>query len=134
MNFQEFMDIISCSSREEWIYDDDYGTYVYRNNIAITMYRDYDNQIDFQEGWATDFPDSSAQRLIINLCYMGNIIHRFYTASVDGARMNIPYPRLSDMTISIEQYNIGRIVNIQECNVNDDYDRYLRRASITVRE
>ena len=129
------MNIISESRVEDWIYDDSDGRYVFKNNIAITMQRDRDDDTDLEEDWVERFfHHPTASRQMVYLCYLGTIIEIFYTASVDEARMNIPYPRLTDMTISRQQYNIGRVVNLQECGVMDRYDDYLRTAGITARD
>lgn len=67
----------------------------------------------------------------IYLCFNGNIIETFYTASVDEARMYIPYPKSStELTITDLQYKIGRIINIPTCDVIDRYDEYLNVAGI----
>ncbi len=134
MNYNEFMKIISSSNVDDWTYDDDCGRYVYLNDINFSMQRIPENEnCEFREDWATIFSDPKATKLMVNLCYMGNPITVFYTAAVDGARINIPYPRTKDMTISQEQYNIGRIINHDECAVIDNYDEYLTRAGIKVR-
>lgn len=135
MTYDEFMSIISESDVRDWIYDDSDGRYIYKNDIAITMQRDREDQTDFEEDWVERFiHHPTATRQMVYLRYMGTTIDIFYTASVDEARMNIPYPQLDDMTISRKQYNIGRIVNLIECQVIDRYDEYLQTAGITVRE
>lgn len=134
MTYDEFMSKIANSQVEDWIYDDSDGRYIYKPDIAITMQRDRDDDQDFYEQWVEKFVHHpTADRLMVYLCYMGTVIDIFYTASVDEARMNIPYPRRDDMTISQQQYNIGRIVNMIECGVIDRYDEYLRTAGIKVR-
>lgn len=61
---------------------------------------------------------------------MEMVIDTFYTVAVDEARMYIPYPKTKDMTITYEQYKIGRIVNTGTCGVIDRYDEYLKIAGI----
>lgn len=135
MTYDEFMNIISESEIEDWIYNDFDVRYLYKNDIAITMQRDREDQTDFEEDWVKNFiHHPTATRQMVYLRYMGTTIEIFYTASVDEARMNIPYPRYQDMTISRQQYNIGRIVNLIECSVIDNYDEYLQIAGITVRD
>jgi hypothetical protein len=135
MTYDEFMNIISESDVDDCIYDDSDGRYIYKNDIAITMQRDREDQTDFEEVWVERFiHHPTATRLMVYLRYMGTTIDIFYTASVDEARMNIPHPKLEDMTISRQQYNIGRIVNLIECQVINRYDEYLQIVEITVRE
>lgn len=134
MTYEEFINKIAESDIEDWIYDDEVGSYVFRKDIAITMQRDREEDELFEEEWVERFiHHSEAKRLKIYLNYMGNTIDVFFTASVDGAQMNIPYPNIDEMAITRQQYNIGKIVNKQECGVIDRYDEYLRTARITVK-
>ncbi len=135
MTYDEFMNTISESNVDDWIYDDTDGRYIYKHDIAITMQRDREDMTDFEEDWVRRFiHHPTATRQMVYLKYMGTTIEIFYTASVDEARMNIPYPNQSDMTISRQQYNIGRIVNLIECQVMDRYDQYLNTAKIIVKD
>ena len=66
------------------------------------------------------------------LRFYGDVVELFYAASVDGHRMSIPYPKLPEMTITRKQYKIGAILNTS--NIGYDYDTYLERAKITVKD
>ena len=133
MSYDEFMNNIIQSKPSNWIYDDSNSTYLFRPNLSISIIGD---EIDFEdsglfhESWATKHPDPHARIKTFKLCYNSNIIETFYTAAVDGLRMYIPYPNRETMTISQEQYIIGKIINIP----NEDYgfDSYLNRCNITV--
>lgn len=139
MTYDEFMNTIVESDVEDWIYDDYDGRYIYKNDIAITMQRDRDERDDdfdvYEADWVTRFihhPTAKVQ--MVYLCYMGTTIKIFDTALVDEAAMNLPLPRIKDMTISRQQYKIGRIINKQNCCVMDRYDEFLGTAGITVRD
>ncbi len=133
MNYDEFMRIIESASVEDWILNDEDGILVYKNNIAISIETVYTNE-KFYEEWIECYSDKeNTMKQPFKLCYMGHVVDTFYTASVDGARMNIPYPNREDMSITRRQYNIGRIVNKEECQVIDRYDEYLRKARIIVK-
>lgn len=131
MKYDDFINTIVESNINDWIYDDTDGRYIYKNDIAISMQRDMEDDSPFYGDWVTLFiHHPTAKRTMIYLCYLGNIIEIFYTASVDEGRMDIPYPT-KDMNISKKQYNIGRIVNIPHCEVMDRYDEFLKTAGIS---
>ncbi|HIG0355899.1 TPA: hypothetical protein ACX96U_001187 [Clostridium sporogenes] len=136
MKYNEFINQIANSKPNQWMYDDEIGKYVFINNISITMKQDRQGNEEFFEEWVKNFiHHPTATKMKIYLCFNGDIIDTFYTASVDEARMYIPYPKSSkELTITNKQYNIGRIVNIPKCNVIDNYDEYLREAGIKVLE
>lgn len=98
------------------------------------MQQDREDDLEFIEAWAEEFPsDSKPTRMKVYLRYNGIDIRTFFTVSIDGARMHIPYPN-GDMEITYDDYKIGRIVNIPTCRVVDQYDDYLRRTGIMVQE
>lgn len=135
MTYYEFMQKINASDPEDWIYDDEKGKFVFKNDLLISILGkdiDYGESGKFYEDWATSFPDATAYRKEFELCYAGNEIETFYTAMVDGARMYLPYPKLDDMTISQNQYRLGKIVNLM--NEGYGFDSYLRQANISVRD
>ncbi|MDP4092822.1 MAG: hypothetical protein Q8920_05605 [Bacillota bacterium] len=134
VSYEEFILTIVNSEKEEWLYDDDLGRYVFRNDIRITIISDRgeNEDRDFFENWATQFPDQHAFRARFFLCFNGSIIEAFYSAAVDGYRALIPYPRITDLTITNNQYRIGRIINIPYTVVIDRYDEYLSQAGIRI--
>lgn len=79
------------------------------------------------------FSDNKAYRHVIEFYYNGGRIDDFYTASVDGHRMCIPFPKTGKFTITNEQYKIGRII-IPYCNVIDRYDEHLKMVGISVEQ
>lgn len=134
MTFNDFMKQIVDSEPSDWIYDDSKSTYIFKPNIQISIVgkeMDYSQSGLFYEDWAMDFPDNKARRMEFELCYNGNDIETFNTVYVDGLRMAIPYPNLGDMSITQQQYKIGKIVNIP--NESYGFDSYLERANITVK-
>lgn len=130
MKYDDFIKAIMESEIEDWSYDDDLGLYVLKNDIRITITSDRDDNddTDFYEEWARNFPDENAKRARFYLRFNGSVIEAFYTAAVDGYRCLIPYPNRSNMSISIKQYKIGSILNIPY----RDFDEYLKQASIKI--
>jgi hypothetical protein len=132
MRYDDFIQQISNSTEEDWLYDDEIGKFVFRNDIRISIQSDRSVSSEderFYEEWATNFPDPNAYRKKYFLQFNECTISTFYTVEVDGYRCAIPYPRLEDMTITRQQYNIGRIVNSIH---GYSFDEYLRSAGITI--
>ena len=136
MTYDEYIDIIVNSNREDWKYDDERESYLFLSNISIMMKVRQDDSRDrnFEESWAERYTDKMAYVHVIELYYNGMRIDDFYTALVDKYRMCIPYPKRDEMTITKEQYSIGNIVNIPYCSNNIyNFDDYLRQAGIAVK-
>jgi len=131
VRYDEFMKTMTESAPDEWRCYDDLGLYVYLNDIRISILSDRpEEEEEFRESWVERFPDRTAYRRRFFLRYNGVVIDTFYTAAVDGWRMYIPYPRRPELTITQQQYRIGRILNIGP--YASSFDEYLRRAGITV--
>lgn len=112
MNYETFIDLITKSMPSDWLMDDEHGVWVLKNNLLITIQREVVEYPDeFTEEWATKCPDPHAYIQRYFLKYGENIIETIYTASIDGRRVDIPYPRLSDMTITKFECVIGKIIN-----------------------
>ncbi|RJX40893.1 hypothetical protein D3P09_02405 [Paenibacillus pinisoli] len=132
MKYSEFINIIVESDPRDWIVNDEYGTYIYKENLSVTIKReeiDFSDQGRFYEDWAERFPDKKAYRQKYFLCFHQTIVEDFYVVAVDGFRSYIPYPKLENMTITQFQYKVGSIINILS---GHSFDEYLRRTKITV--
>lgn len=132
MKYEDFISQISNSSEEDWLYDDEIGKFVFKDDIRISIQSDRTKSIGddrFCEDWATSFPDKNAFRKKYFLQFNDCIIDTFYTVRVDGARCDIPYPKLDGMTITKQQFNIGSIVNSIH---GYSFDEYLSQAGINV--
>lgn len=132
MRYEEFMSQIYNSTEDDWLYDDEIGKFVYRNDIRISIQSDRSESFGderFYESWATNFPDENARRQKHFFQFNDCVIDTFYAVLVDGSRSAIPYPNLEGLTITEEQYNVGRIINgIHGYN----FDEYLSSAGIAV--
>ncbi|OMP67042.1 hypothetical protein [Domibacillus epiphyticus] len=132
MRYEDFMAQISNSIENDWLYDDEIGKFVFRNDIRISIQSDRTESVGddgFYERWATNFPNENASRKKYFLQFNDCIVDTFYTVQVDGFRSAIPYPRLNGMTITQQQYNIGSIINSIH---GYSFDEYLTSAGITV--
>ncbi len=133
MTYDEFIRTVVESDPNDWVYDDSKEKFIFKNDLMISIVGkeiDYSENGRFYEDWVMLFADPVARRREFELCYAGNEIETFYTVMVDGARMYIPYPKLNDMTISKNQYSLGKIINIM--NKAYGFDYYLNRAKIVV--
>ena len=140
MTYNEYVGTIVNSDKNDWVYDDSRQSYLYLPDISImmkakdeTINEDGEWRHKFEESWTENFTKPDAYVHTIELYYNGMVISDFHTTIVDGGRMCIPYPKRPDMTITKDQYGIGKIINIPY-SVNDIYtlDEYLRQAGITV--
>ena len=122
---------LNNSDKDDWIYNDESGIYILKNDIALRIQHIRTEEIfPFEESWVKRFEDPNATKELFHILYNGNIIKYFYCALVDGARMFIPLPKSpSKLTISYQQYKFGEIVNI--C-FRDYFNRYLEMANILV--
>ncbi|UOQ95140.1 hypothetical protein MUO14_09545 [Halobacillus shinanisalinarum] len=123
MNYSNFIKTIANSARADWLYDDDFGRYVYEKDIRFSIVNDREFDRKFEEKWVERFSDVTAHANRFNMMFNASVVETFYAAAVDGYRVLIPYPEISKMSISLGQYYIGRILNIPYCNKNE-YDSY----------
>ncbi|WP_374993163.1 hypothetical protein [Brevibacillus agri] len=132
VRYDDFKSLITNSDEEDWLYDDDLGKFVYKGDIRISILSDRSEPVGddgFYEDWARKFPDKNARRKMYFLQFNDSIIEQFFTVAVDGHRSYIPYPKLDGMTITEEQYKLGKIVNSIH---GYSFDEYLHQAGITV--
>ncbi|KGE16618.1 hypothetical protein [Paenibacillus wynnii] len=130
MNYNQFINEITESDADDWLYDDDSGRYVFKNNLAITIVNDRDFSSEFFEDWVNNYSDPTAYAKRFLLQYHNSTIEAFYAAAVDGYRMYIPYPRRPEMSITRTQFEIGRIINA--LNVGNHLQDYLSMAGISI--
>lgn len=136
MLYKDFLATIEGSMYQDWKYDDELGQYIFMGDIDIAIKNDREWQLEGDdeycfESWATNNPDSKAYRKRYYLMFRGNIIETVYGASVDGMRCFIPYPKVSEMTITRFQYAVGEIIN-NAISEYSDFEHYLSKAGITV--
>lgn len=132
MDIITFNSLIETSAPEDWLVTDEENICVLNKDLMINIKREEsDTDSPFTEEWATHWPDHSAYVQRFLLRYGENTVETFYTASIDGNRAFIPYPDLTDMTITRRQYAIGLIVNEA---FSGRLEEYLRAGKITVKQ
>jgi hypothetical protein len=129
MNYDEFIDKILNSRRDDWIYDDDLERYVLKKDVSVSIVSDKaTKEIEFYQEWLNKLENKTAYRARFFLCYNNSIVEAFHSAAVDGYRALIPYPDTKTMTITKKQYSIAGLVNISYKRL----DEYLYLAGIKI--
>ena len=128
MDYKNFKTKIMNSLQEDWIINPEENM-ILKEDMRISIKKDVSESTKFDKKWIKKFPDKSAFMRNHFLCYNGNIIEKFSTISVEGWRADVPMPDYDTMTITQEQYEIGKIFN----NINN-YDYYLKSYGIKIRK
>lgn len=130
MNADEVKKILEKSSQDDWIVDDETGSFTYKNDLELHIKRaDYDDYNSFNESWAVSHPDKNACSVEYTVKYGSSFVDRKTLVSVDGHRATLPMPAsATDLTVSPADVNFAKIVNI-----GDRVDEYLRRSKLEVK-
>lgn len=141
MYLKELLKFVGTTSpKEDWerIFRYDREEYFYIKDTRLRIVHYHTNEgvqnENFQENWATKFPDTNAIGLWYDLEYDGSYIKRFIIVMVDGGRAYLPCPKGEPRQISKLQNTIGLIIasNQNQENGRQRYEGYLGRAKITV--
>ena len=132
MSFEEIVDLVEKSKREEWQTIDEDGTeevfYLRDPRLRIKHHsgeRGVQNE-DFKEKWANAFPDEKAMGLWFDLYYDQGILKRILLVAVDGFRAYIPCPNPGTKDIEKCDDNVARIT----ASHIDIYENYLERTGL----
>ena len=131
MKLDEIKEILATSSQDQWIVDDETGSFTYKDNLNLHIERaDYDSYSSFNEPWATRHPDSSTSAIEYTVKYGSSFIERRKLVSVDGHRATLPIPKSrDDLRVRPAEVNFAHIVDI-----GDRVDEYLQRSQIKVED
>ena len=131
MKLNDVQKILATSSQNDWIIDDETGSYTYKNVLNLRIERaDYDNYENFDEPWATSHPDSSAKSVDYTVKYGSSFVERHKLVSVDGHRATLPMPKSRDeLIVKPQEVNFASIV---DTGGQDKVEEYLRRSQISV--
>ena len=129
MTQKEVTDILATSSQNEWIVDDETGSFTYKDDLNLRIERaEYDKSNSFNEDWATGHPDSKAEKVNYTVKYASSFVARETLVSVDGGRATLPMPDVKTKKIvSSDDMNFAKIVD-----VSDRTDEYIERSGLTV--
>ncbi|HPM47256.1 MAG TPA: hypothetical protein PL056_09310 [bacterium] len=64
MNYDEAIEIVRSSSREDWICESDTNSFTYKRNLCLHIKQlEIDRHDLFNEDWATKHPDKKAYKV-----------------------------------------------------------------------
>lgn len=129
MNANEVKDILEHSNHDDWIVDDETGSFTYKNDLNLHIKRaDYDNYNSFSEPWAVSHPNPNACSVQYTVNYGSSFVDRKTLVSVDGHRATLPMPAsANDLTVTSADVNIAKIVDTGE-----RVDEYILRSGLKV--
>ena len=135
----EILEIVHSSSPEDWEYKDSEGIYTYEKNTDIRLEdEDYQSRMDFDEPWVHNYPNSTAYRRSVYIYHRLSLIDKKTIIQADETRVFIPLPTASDLTITQDENQLGKIINYNKRidgtrgNHVQTYERYLDQGGITV--
>ncbi len=129
MNADEVKNILEQSSQDDWIVDDETGSFTYKNDLNLQIKRaDYDRYNSFNEPCAVCHPDKNACSVEYPINYGSSFVDRKTLVSVDGHRATQPMPAsATDLNVKSSDVNIAKIVDI-----GDSVDEYIQRSGLKV--
>lgn len=129
MKLDDVKNILATSPQDDWVVDDESGSFTYKNDLNLHIERaDYESYRDFDEPWAKSHPDPKAVAVEYIVKYGSSFVEKHMLVSVDGHRATLPMPKsMNDLRVSASEANFARIVDI-----GDRVDEYLQRSNIKV--
>jgi hypothetical protein len=129
MKLIEVKNILANSSQEDWIVDDESGSFTYKEDLNLHISRaDFDSYREFNEPWAISHPDPHAVAVEYVVKYGSSFVDKHTLISVDGHRATLPMPKsANDLHVSKSDVNFAKIVDI-----GNRIDEYLNRSQIKV--
>lgn len=131
MKLDDVKKILATSPQDDWVVDDESGSFTYKNDLNLHIERaDYETYRDFDEPWAKGHPDPKAVTVEYVVKYGSSFVEKHMLVSVDGHRATLPMPKsMNDLRVRASEANFARIVDI-----GDRVDEYLQRSNIKVAE
>lgn len=148
MNFDTIMATIESSDTDDWVQVTDFyegkhsSFYVLREDAGITLAFGADHNDGEgwdHEPWSQVFPDKNVFGHYLDVRYHGTTIHRDLILSVDGHRADLPSgsvvgdQKQGVVGMTTTQPEVARARLIDGLQGHHEFDRYLSRASITVK-
>lgn len=129
MKFSEVKKILSESSQDDWIVDDESGSFTYKDDLNLHIQRaDYSSYREFNEPWATSHPDPKAFAVDYIVKYGCSFVEKRVLVSVDGHRASLPMPNsLEDLRVDASDVNFAKIVD-----TGGRVEEYLKRSRLKI--
>ena len=128
MTAQKIFDIMSSSSKEDWLNLEEHELFVYKDDVHLRIQKrhlEYPEKFEGEE-WAINHPCPDAYRVYYDVYYGASLIMTKILVGVDGGRAILPMPRIRTTEIPIEDYRFAKIVS------GDSLDEYITRSKLTV--
>lgn len=131
MKLNDVKKILAESSQDDWIVDDESGSFTYKEDLNLHIERaPYETYRDFNEKWATSHPDPKAVAVEYTVKYGSSFVDKQTLVSVDGHRATLPMPKsATDLSVKASDVNFAKIVD-----VGTRIDEYLGRARLQVQD
>lgn len=129
MKLTKVKEILASSSQDDWIVDDESGSFTYKDDLNLHIERAaFEDYRSFNESWATSHPDPDARAVEYIVKYGSSFVEKHTLVAVDGFRATLPMPKSAqDLHVGSAEVNFARIVDI-----GDRIDEYLKRSGIEV--
>ncbi|EJD6329729.1 hypothetical protein I5F07_19930 [Proteus vulgaris] len=127
MKLNQVEKILSESNQDDWIVDDESGSFTYKDDLNLHIERaPYESYRSFNESWATSHPDNKALAVEYTIKYGSSFVDKKTLVSVDGHRATLPMPKSqNDLTVDKSDVNFAKIVD-----TSGRVDEYLERSNI----
>lgn len=122
MTYDELIELVYNSTKNEWVFTDERGIYTFKKDLNIRIHRkDIDHNSDRFSGedWAKKHPDPTAYRVTYEIYYAASFVEEVLMVSVDGHRATLPLPDRNTLVVSRKDYQFARIVD--QLNTLDEY-------------
>ena len=129
MKLSDVKEILAKSSQDDWIVDDESGSFTYKEDLNLHIERaPYEDYRDFNEKWATSHADKKAVAVEYTVKYGSSFVDKQTLVSVDGHRATLPMPKsATNLSVKASDVNFAKIVD-----VGNRVDEYLKRAKLQV--
>lgn len=131
MTYCELVEILNTSSREDWLFNDERGTYAYKGNLDLRIVRrdiDFDNDGFEGEEWATKHPNPKAYREVFEIYYGSTFVDEKLLVVVDGGGARLPLPKIQSNEVLESDYTFACLVD-----QSGRLDEYMDRAGLRVK-
>lgn len=131
MKLTDVREILANSSQDDWIVDDESGSFTYKDDLNLHISRaEFETYRSFNEAWATSHPDPDARVVEYTVKYGSSFVEKHTLVKVDGFRATLPMPKSAqDLRVSAAEANFAKIVD-----VGGRVEEYLQRSRIEVED
>jgi len=126
MNYEEILQFIQTTdARGDWVkIDNEWAEEAFlKEDPRLRVRTRFDDvgkhNDDFRDEWVNKFPNKRARSYWYELLNDGALIERFILVSVDGARAELPLPKLDNLQVKKLDYKIAEIFD--STNTLSDY-------------